>query len=315
MKKILIISANAVGDTYLSLSAIPALKKIYHDCCITFLCNSASRFLFKFFPVDKIIESNHKNKFDILKILIKLKKTRYDEAYSFFPGRLNSLFLLAANVNRKAGYLNFKENVDWHNNSQKVFLKPPKAKKLYWNPQKNYLDRISLIFDESNISKIRIKEASKEPQVIDSVIIHPFSKDYRRCLLAEQILSISGLFYNKQIYIHGAKDELSLIDFTKLENVKKILVNDNISEFILTLKMNIFISTDSFPLHLADSFNTDFLGLFTHTKPESVLVNIEKSAKFNFDSFDKIDQNSFGETVKTKLKTLGYLGVGQNKNS
>ncbi len=304
MKNILLISINAIGDTYLSLSSVPIIRENCNNCLITLLCKPDSIFLSNLCQIDDILVFEN----NFVECLRKLRSVKYDEVYSFFPGRMNTLFFLLSKGMKKTGYVNFRKNIDWHTNSQKITYLPPQEVTKYWYPTERYLDRVALILNKP-VYKTKFKLKDQDISVMGSIIIHPFSKDIRRSFSEEQIIAIANLYYDKQVFVHGSKEETEKLNSKLPSNVKIMLINENISEFIFLLKMNIFISTDSFPLHLADSDNTRFLGVFTHTNPKSVLENFEKSVVFDESSFLKVGSVNFTEKLKTKLVALGYLGV------
>ena len=103
--KILIISTNAIGDTYISATAISCLINHYGNIEIHFLSAYKSNFLFREIKTPKVIYIT-KN-YTLLKSLIEIRKIEYDLGFSFFPGIINSFFLLFSRAKIKAGFISY----------------------------------------------------------------------------------------------------------------------------------------------------------------------------------------------------------------
>ena len=83
----------------------------------------------------------------------------------------------------------------------------------------------------------------------------------------------------------------------------KIIESPVIENLINVIKYaKLFIAVDSFPIHLADSYNTSFIGIFGPTKASSVLVNHYKSIQFEVDTLQRISNENLLKEIKEKIK-------------
>jgi len=85
--KYLIISTNAIGDTYLSASSIRVIKSNDKDAEIDFIISTKSQSILEFLSLDNIY-TVRKNYFDLLSTAFKVRKQKYDYVFSFFPDLL-----------------------------------------------------------------------------------------------------------------------------------------------------------------------------------------------------------------------------------
>ena len=74
----LIISTNAIGDSYLSLSAIHPIKNTFPNSKIFLVINYDSNLLSPFIPVDEIFILKSRSVFSVINLLIKLRKIQFD---------------------------------------------------------------------------------------------------------------------------------------------------------------------------------------------------------------------------------------------
>ena len=85
-------------------------------------------------------------------------------------------------------------------------------------------------------------------------------------------------------------------------NEIKILVNPAISDLVnVIINAKLFIGVDSFPIHLADAYNSSFLGIFGPTNSFSVLINHNKSIQFKTNSLENIANQELLEVIKNKI--------------
>ncbi len=293
MKKILIISTNAIGDTYISMSAIPVILSKYPDAEIFFLTNKGSEFLFEKTEVEDVFVTERQVG-SLLKTLIKIQKYNFDYVFSFFPGRVNSFFLKMVNSQRKGGYLNYRKINHWADKYlDATLLNKNWKEKVRWDPNENFLSLTNLIlqkfdFRSGAISKYvyNIKISKKYD---DTIVVHPISKIAEKSLSEEQILNLVKFLKNE-------KNKVILLGDNKLtellrnkNNEVDLIIKPNIPQLIDLVHCKLFISVDSFPLHIADAYNTNFIGLFSFTKPQSVLTHNTKSIDFNISDLRKIE--------------------------
>ncbi len=309
MLSVVVISLNAVGDTYLSLSAIPFLKRNTSEIDITFVVNKKSTFLFKNEEVNVI--TVEKKILSILRALYSLRKINFDIILSFFPGVANSLLLKLLKGRVKAGYINYHKIVDWHKkaNLATIIKQNTKVYK-YWEKNYNYLARIEIIlseiYPEENVKlskyKFNISTIAKD----DNIVIHYRSRFIQRSLTIEQLIALVNYLretFNSPVLIIGS-DELKGLEV----NDSQIIINPDVRKLVNLVHNKLFIGVDSFPLQIADAFDTNFVGLFSITNPKAVLSNSHKSIEYACQSFSEIS------TALLIEKLNSYLIKNNNEN-
>lgn len=300
--KTLIISTNAIGDTYISATAISCLINHYGNIKIHLLSAYKSNLLFHEIKTHKVIYIT-KN-YTLLKSLIEIRKTEYDLVFSFFPGIVNSFFLLFSKAKIKAGFINLIRKVDWYNKTQKIFLHGISKKNKYWYPEMNYVDRVKMVLNTVGISteyynkNVFANVILPFNDKVNKIVVHFRSLRKERSLnvnlLRELCESLRNKYYEEIILIGAEKDFDVTIRELALNNsyiIKADLDIKSLASLIYNARM--FVGIDSFPLHIADSFNKNFVGLFSQTNPKSVLQNYSKSIKFDSDYFDSVDEQEF----------------------
>ncbi len=312
---ILIISTNAIGDAYLSMSAVKPLKKKYKNVHFTFIFpSSAEKLNFdqlsssEFNYVRKSISSI------ILILLTKLLFRRYDLAFSFFPGRINSLFLKVCRSSNKGGYYNYSMVNRWDDKVlyPQITINSGKSVGRQWYNKNNFLDLIKNVL-QYFIIDFEVEKYKPIPKVEQAikpccVTIHSKSKYEDKSLTISQLNTLINFFLERgidQIYILGTTFDNNYL-MTVLENNNVSYLSDlNLEDLVKHLTTSFFVAIDSFPLHIADAYNTEFVGIFSNTKPEAVLVNSNKSINFKRNSFSDISQEEFrnglnliGEKIK-----------------
>lgn len=319
MKKVLIISTNAIGDAYLSMSAISPLEKEYGNVDFTFVFPKSTRKLDFSKDTDYKILYASKSIANFVLIIAKLFFQKFDFAFSFFPGRYNTFLLKLCSSQNKAGYYNYKKIERWDDKilspticrHGEIELAPK------WNDSENYLELINNILryfvTESIIKKYKPFFVEKVSSKSDTVIIHGLSRISEKSLTTSQFkiiinfLSASGI---EKICILGTeKDNERIKNKLSCKNVS-YLSNLSLEKLVVILNRSFLIGIDSFPLHVADAYNTRFIGLFSCTKTTAVLTNVNKSINFNNDSFSKVSSQEFEEKlpeIKLHFKNQGFI--------
>ncbi|MCB0749379.1 MAG: glycosyltransferase family 9 protein [Ignavibacteriae bacterium] len=308
--RILIISTNAIGDTYLSMSAVKIIKSKFPHSQITFFISNNSKFLFFNNYVEDIVAIK-KNIFQLIQVVLinRIKNKKAEYAFSFFPGIFNSLLLIGLQSKIKLGFLSFNKKPDWFSRIHKLYSKNSieKLNPIFWNPQNNYLDliRFSLNknFDISNLTKPKLSNANFI--FSNKILIHFSSSEVDRTLTLNQLEILIVLLkkkYSAEIIIIGDKKDFieNIRKLSKYRNVE-FIGNPSIEELITLIHCRLFFAVDSFPLHFADAYNTNFVGLFSKTFPDSVLINKNKSIKFDVNDFRNLDNETFETKIRVYL--------------
>ena len=316
MKKFLIISANAIGDTYLSLSGANELIKIFPDAQIDFFIKPNSTFLFSDLEIVNNIFVYH-NIYNLLTIGKKIVNKRYDFSFNFFPGRLNTLINLISNAKLKSGYWNLLPLKDWSSSNQVVNSTVNNNLKIIWGKEDNYLELINLVFKKINFPFINTTKfiypttENYKHKTREYLLIHSCSKNQNRSFSNSHIQNLVSHLLKKfllPIIIISDKNDRNakFLESLITENVK-LLKNPSIKDLIkLIREAKLFLGIDSFPLHLADAYNGPFIGIFAPTNPSSVLINSQKSIRFEGNSLFNIPDEKFISTIMKKVSEIDF---------
>lgn len=317
-KSVLIISVNAIGDSLLSLSAISTIRDTFPGSRIYFIFDSKSSLLIPLISSDEFFVLQSKSILSIVKQIILSRKIQFDYAFSFFPGRINSILLSLCRAKSKTGFRNFRKIEDWYDKSQKVYSNTSNDKPLEWLPEFNFLERIKYVLKTAGINSEKVKKYKFDNiQILDRInniiLIHPVS------LIIKKSISDLQLYKLIEFLKEQSKSELIIIGGKELNSnsilfknllKKNIIIKSDVSilELVnLIRNSKIFIAVDSFPIHIADGLNTEFLGIFGPTNPKSVLINSEKSIWFNTDNLSSIEPTYLVNAVEkyfTKYELL-----------
>lgn len=310
MKKILIISTNAIGDAYLSMSAIELLENEYGNVDFTFVFPKSARELNISKDTNYKILYASKSIANFVLIIAKLFYHKYDFTFSFFPGRYNTFLLKLCRSKNKGGYFNYKKIERWDNQIliPTIYRQGEFEAAAKWSYSKNYLELIGNILrcfvPEVTVKKCKPFISDKVIYNSDTIIIHGISRNSDRSFTIAQFNTIVKFLDElsiKNIYILGSKKDNERIKENLNYSNVSYLSDLSLEKLVMQLSTSFLIATDSFPLHIADAYNTNFIGLFTSTKPDAVLTNVKKSIILKKDSFSEISVQEFEEELN-KIK-------------
>jgi len=308
VKKFLIISVNAIGDTYLSICGAYAINNYFPEAKIDFIIRKNSEFLFSGLNfINEIIIFDNFGQLNELKKEIRVRK--YDYCFNYFPGRINTILNLLSGEIYKAGYWNFIKLKDWYTINQNILSNFNKANKFIWLKEYNYLDRINLVFKKSQLpisvnNKFRYSNFNISQFNFDNyILIHSCSKTSERALSNLHLISLTEYLneaFNYDIIFIGSKNDKNYEFLHSIISDKIRLLTDLTIDSLIFLikKAKLFLAIDSFPIHLADAYNTSFIGLFGPTNAKSVLINYSKSIQFGVGSLQYLNSEEFISAIK-----------------
>jgi len=282
VKKILLISTNALGDTYITCSAFKTLKDYYGDAHIDMVSSEASRFFLKKIPFNNLFLIKQKSYIEVIKVLREVRKINYDIVFNFFPGQANTIFYSFSKSKNKAGFKNFNKKLDWHNSDDKLIFNDKVLNDKIWKKADNFLKRVSLPLSMFNVPPEKIQKPvfnfSENFSESFDIIIHPFSSDKRKSLSNNIILETAkelSVNFNKSVCIIGDQSEYELLNIHQKIHGVSFITNPEIKNLVWLLKnCELFIGVDSFPLHIADAHNVKTLGIFSITNENSIFQNM-----------------------------------------
>lgn len=307
--KILIISTNALGDAYISAAAVGPLRKSFQGSEIHFLSDERSRFLVENIKVEQRFYLPRRKALSLWQVVRKIRRQRYDVVFSFFPGLTNTLLFFFARSATRIGYINILPLKEWHDKPRNLYARGIHTKKLRWLPEMNFLARIQLALLPLGIKDVEIKKplfdvtGEKKGEFEEKVVLHFKSRSPAKSLSRECVVKIAHhLIFDKGmnlVFIGNKSDFSELWPLPLPSDNYEIQSELCLSDLIgLLLSCRLFIGIDSFPLHLADAYNINFIGLFGPTNPSSVLLNSEKAIKFETPSLQEIQFSEILEKLR-----------------
>ncbi len=314
--KILIISANAMGDTYLSAAAIAPLRMRFgsqSEVHLLALTNTANaRLLVDALDVDVAWDLPSKSLKNILTCYFNVFQVRYDYVFSFFPGRVNTFFLMLTRSRVKIGFPNLVKVVEWYRLQQKVYCFPKRSENLVWREGMTYLERIGLCLAAGNIHFtglakpiLNTREGPAVPFSHFTMVHFTSTKNDRALNFEAQCILLSFLSkrINEPIVVLGWQGETALLKQRFQSNVRVIFLEDaslpTLVHYIVLARL--FIAVDSFPLHVADAYGTNFIGIFGPTHPQA-FQSCSKSVVYSSEDLSSIDGQNIIKNITPLLK-------------
>lgn len=317
--KILIVSVNALGDTYLSAAAIAPLRSRFGASCrITLVVNARSRELAEHLDVDGVVELHSASPRDILRCWALLVRMRYDYVFSFFPGRINTFFLMSVRADRRAGYRNIRLIREWwHDTPQKVYAASAQASERSWSSAMTYLDRVSVCLSACGIdapSLVKPHLTNLPPLApsgdIPSVLIHPRSSGMSRSIGPDAVRAIVEVLCTAsacRLGLIGWGNDLQVLRHAIGRN-DRVDYLENLALVPLMARLQqsrLFIGVDSFPLHLADAYGLKYIGIFGPTHPDAFQA-CRHRMEFGCNDLSTIDAGTMRQKFKPLLHSLTY---------
>lgn len=307
MKKVLIISINAIGDTYLSLSCINPINNFFENVEYTIICMKEATFLPPVFNINNVMPIEKKNVLNILKLYRLLRNTKYDYCFSFFPGRLNSLITMLSRAKEKYYYRNYIKLFDWYKHIQYVYYNKTKTK-ICWTPDLKYLDRVRLILDmvikkDYVIEKPRFHILRTNNSFKSKYVVINFSSKEKSRELNNKFINEVSCFLFKEY-----KLKIVVIDYNdKYENVDSSCIsiynNRNFCDTLDLLLNAVFVITvDSFLIHIVDAYQIPSLCIFGPTNPYSVVQNYGNLKCVKNPSLSNINLSDISDHFDTLIK-------------
>ncbi|MDD5361700.1 MAG: hypothetical protein PHN88_06180 [Ignavibacteria bacterium] len=281
MIKVLIISANALGDTYLSCSAMEPLRNYFNDISFDLVTIKDSEIFIPFTNFNEVHYLEGRGAKELFKSRSFLRTREYDYVFSFFPGRMNTLLVKQSKSANKYFYKNLLKVEDWYKTSQSVYYNTENLE-IAWEPDMNYLDRIKIIVDAVTSTDNEIKKLPLNVPLVDfgsggqDVVINFSSREKNRSLNKDLVEDLS------EYLIHVYSLKVTVLDFYGEFSSAKAGFRFPINYEFRTIlneiiNSKLFITVDSFLLHPAEASCVNMLSIFGPTNPMSVLGSGNKN--------------------------------------
>lgn len=271
--KILAVQTAFIGDLILSTPLYKGLKNVYPDAEIHVLAEKANATILKNNPhISKVIpfdKKNFWNKFiDILRLPFLFRKEKYDMSVSLQVSLTTSFLLYFSGIKKRVGY-----------KRQKLLTHPVTLPKglhiikriglLLESIEKRDFDLTTELFYSDN----DLESAKKYILDTDNkkLGISPGSVRITKMWLKEYFIElINKLPDSLDIYLIGGKGEYDLCNEIIRKTNKKNIVNvagklSLLESVALIDNMDLMLTNDSAPLHMADAVSTPVFAFFGPT--------------------------------------------------
>lgn len=290
---ILLIEFTKIGDVLVTFPAIRILRQEFAGANISFF---TELFMKELVSLNEDIDccygaDNTKNLIELLKVVLFIRKNRYDLVLSMSPSFRNSIATLFSRAKYKLGYLegigsktpflrdNLISSIGFSLDKSE-FLK--KGENIYLRPLK-ILDDIGL---ETNIHKNSFFITDDQKDIVDkmfielgidlkkkTIVIQPCSfwkyKNWPSHYFSMLIDKIQDYFDIQIILIGTNKERKKIMDIVKDTLQKPIVITGKslpqVAEIIN--RSVLFIGNDSGPMHMANMLKTPSIGLYGPVTP------------------------------------------------
>ncbi len=276
-KNILFINFGGLGDEILFLPSIISVKKTFPNAKITLALEPRSKGIASLTDnIDDFLFADIKGKnkyFELLKLLIKIWTKNFDLVVSSGSNKFISIFLFLTFIKTKIGY----------NSGKLSELLLTSAVQLNKNQYavNMYHDLVENITDiKTNLPQFNIEKKLAEK---NTVLIHPgvsklsvskgMVKTVPAKIWAEVIILLDQK--GKRVFLAGGPDDVEVI-----ETIKKTVPEDkytfvktkNLQELAqLISSSEVFICSDSAPLHIAVGMGTKTYAIFGSTDDKKLI--------------------------------------------
>ncbi len=279
IKKILIIKLCCIGDIIQTIPALKAFKQ--KNIEIHFLCIEWVKELIDMIPyVDKKIIINLKNLSDIAKVIIQLRKEKYDLVVNFHRDLKSYIFINLLSIKNKAGFIwkgyekflthKFTFNSDEHESLRYLSI----AEGLGFK-RKDVFTELKL--PEINDIKIELK-GEKKAGLFPGGGKNPGTVMFSKRWQIENFIKLAELLKQKniEVYFLGGEMDREIMPHTEF----KVIIAKTLKELAFYIsQMDIFVAGDTGPLHMAAALKVKTIGLFGPSSP-LLVAPLNKNAEY-----------------------------------
>ncbi len=323
-KKILAINFGGIGDEILFLPTLISLKKEFSDSEITLVTESRSAGIKDLTDkIDKIITADIKTKnkyIELLKLIIKARFNRYDMVVSSGASPFISVILFLTGIRKRYGY-------NTGALSKKLLTQAVQLNKNQYACAM-YHDLITPITTQkTELPEITLEEKTEVEK--NTVLIHPgvskmsVKKGCIKTINADVWAKVIDILLQngKKVILTGGPDDKTVVD-----EIKKLVKNPDNSNFvdmygktknlkelaILISKYEIFLCSDSAPLHVAVALNKKTFPIFGPTNYKTLIPQNENVIPILADDNCKI-KPCLWERRQTSCEGLDCLKISPEK--
>ena len=289
VNKILAVNFGGIGDEILFLPALISLKKEFPNSVITLALEPRSKGVKELTDIINdliLVDIKNKNKYiELLKFIFKARKRGFDLAITAGGNKFMSIILFLTGAKKRYGY-------DCGTISQKLLTKAVKLNKQQY-AAKMYHDLVTPI--TSNITELPQINVPVQEKLANTVLIHPgvskmsVQKEMIKTIDAKTWAETIDLLANagKRVMLVGGPDDKECIE-TILKTVKTNNFENlygktkNLRDLAeLIGKAEIFLCSDSAPLHVAVAMGTKTFAIFGPTDDKKLIPQNVTAIKAN----------------------------------
>lgn len=289
VNKILAVNFGGIGDEILFLPALISLKKEFPNSVITLALEPRSKGVKELTDIIDdliLVDIKNKNKYiELLKFIFKARKMDFDLAITAGGNKFMSIILFLTSAKKRYGY-------DCGTISQKLLTKAVKLNKQQY-AAKMYHDLVTPI--TSNITELPQINVPVQEKLANTVLIHPgvskmsVQKGMIKTIDAKTWAETIDLLSNagKRVMLVGGPDDNECIE-TILKTVKTNNFENlygktkNLRDLAeLIGKAEIFLCSDSAPLHVAVAMGTKTFAIFGPTDDKKLIPQNVTAIKAN----------------------------------
>jgi len=267
--RFLILSTTGLGDTLWATPAIKALKMQFKNAYLAVLTTRFGKEVLKNSPyIDDIFIFNRLFSFRTLSLWRKLKKKKIQIIFHFHTSqRIVLPFAATIGAEKIIGYLGKTKGLD------KILTDSFKETKLHEIEKRlQLLNALEISAKISPPECFLLKSIQEEKRKEKWILLHPGAKDGYKCWPLESYLDLAELYkktYNAKIFFSVGPSDKELLK--KIENASNdtIIKNLKLKDFANTLsKMDLVITNDTGPMHLACALKVPTVAIFSPTNPD-----------------------------------------------
>ncbi len=306
MKKALLISTNAIGDAYLTASAIPQIKNKYPKADIDFICSENALFLIRELEINNSFAVKSKNILFILNLIFNIRETEYDIVICPFPGRLNSILYSLCKGLKKAGFVNYKKVESWDDKNWKLNV-DSRETDVIWKTNENFLKRIELclnkviINSDQSLKKLTFPLLENKKETEEKYAVCHFNSRIKAKNIDNELINTFLELLMASGYTVKIIDADKDMNLLKSRKIEIIPISDLKNLVNLIENCSVYAGVDSFPIHIADAYNRNIIGMFHTSNPYSILNNRPNNYHLDLNQAKQSIYQQFGTIINGGL--------------
>ena len=279
-KKVLFINLGGIGDEIMFLPTINSFKQEFPDAHITLALEKRSSAISDLTDLINCLIFVEKSKLGMLKLLFKMWSENFDIVISSGSNKLISILLFLSGIKTRVGYNSGTFSKKLLTNAVEL-NKNQYAVKMYHSLVTPFTDKIT------ELPSFNVENKSIRP---NTILIHPgvSKRSFEQGMIktikpeewAELVLELSKS--GKEIILTGGKDDIETIDLIKskldsnlyTDMTGKTSTLRDLAELIS--ESEIFVCSDSAPLHIAVGMSTKTFVFFGSTDYKKLIPNSDK---------------------------------------